>query len=85
MKSVAAAQSTYWTTRRLLTAIVPSTLFIGGSSFLYVRRQSYLNDPLLKRGLAHLKKDQRVADFCGDNIKPGWMISKSYRGGENWV
>jgi hypothetical protein len=33
----------------------------------------------------HLQKDQRVADFCGDSIKPGWLISRDKRPGENWV
>jgi hypothetical protein len=26
-----------------------------------------------------------VADFCGDDIKPGMMVSRDKRPGENWV
>lgn len=26
-----------------------------------------------------------MTDFCGDNIKPGFMVSKERRAGENWV
>lgn len=33
----------------------------------------------------HLRKDQRVADFCGETIQPGWLITRDKRPGENWV
>jgi allantoicase len=26
-----------------------------------------------------------VADFCGENIKPGWMVTREKKPGENWV
>ena len=32
-----------------------------------------------------MKKDQRVIDFCGDNIKPGLLVTRSQNAGENWV
>lgn len=35
--------------------------------------------------MLHLKNDQRVADFCGADIQPGWLISRDRRAGENWV
>ena len=52
---------------------------------MHTKRGEYLKDPVLQRGLLHLRKDQRVADFCGENIKPGWMISREKKPGENWV
>ena len=35
--------------------------------------------------MLHLRKDQRVTDFCGDNIAPGYFITRDKRPGENWV
>jgi hypothetical protein len=40
---------------------------------------------VLRRALLHLAKDQRVADFCGEDIRPGWMITRAKLPGENWV
>lgn len=53
--------------------------------YLNRKRSDYLKDPVLNRALLHLKKDQRVIDFCGDSIEPGWFISRDKRPGENWV
>jgi hypothetical protein len=64
---------------------VPTTLILGISGYFYWQRRTYLSDPILQRGLAHLTKDQRVTDFCGESIKPGWIITKNKRAGENWV
>jgi hypothetical protein len=33
----------------------------------------------------HLKKDQRVIDFCGENIKPGILVTRQQNSGENWI
>lgn len=60
-------------------------MVLGVSGYIYWQRRTHLGDPILQRGIAHLLKDQRVADFCGDNIKAGWFITKSRRAGENWV
>lgn len=49
------------------------------------KRNDYLSDPILNRALMHLAKDQRVADFCGDDIQPGWLITRDQRPNENWV
>lgn len=40
---------------------------------------------MLNRALLHLQKDRRVTDFCGESIKPSWMITREKRPGENWV
>ena len=43
-----------------------------------------MSDPVLIRALEHLKTDKRVVDFCGEDIKPGWMINRESKPGENW-
>jgi hypothetical protein len=56
------------------------------AGFFFMRkRNEYLQDPVLARALLHLAKDQRVADFCGEDIMPGWMITRAKIPGENWV
>ena len=64
---------------------LPLTAGSATGLYLYTKRNEYLADPVLQRGLMHLKRDQRVADFCGENINPGWMISREKKPGENWI
>lgn len=35
--------------------------------------------------MLHLKRDTLITDFCGDNLTPGWLISREKKPGENWV
>ena len=70
---------------RVASLAIPGSILSSAGIYIYQRRKEYLRDPVLQRGLLHLRKDQRVADFCGDNIKPGWMVSKEKKPGENWV
>ncbi len=51
----------------------------------YKRRQDALNDPVLNRALLHLRNDQRIIDFCGEDITPGWIITKKQNANENWI
>lgn len=32
-----------------------------------------------------LRKDRRVVDFCGEDIKPGWLIKQKQQKQDNWV
>ena len=64
---------------------VPTLMLGSGGYFWNKKRNEYLSDPVLNRALKHLKKDRRVSDFCGDNIEPGWIITRNKRPGENWV
>lgn len=70
---------------KVASIAVPLSMASTGGFFLYRKRAEYLADPVLNRALLHLAKDQRVADFCGDEIKPGILISRDKRPGENWV
>lgn len=69
----------------LLTIGVPTAALGGGGFYLHTKRTEYLQDPVLTRALLHLKKDYRVADFCGEQIEAGWMITREKRPGENWI
>ena len=71
--------------RRNASIIVPGLLSALGGAYLYTKRTEYLSDPVLQRALMHLEKDQRVLDFCGETIKPGWLITREVAPGENWV
>jgi len=64
---------------------IPSALIVGGGAYAYTKRCEYLADPVLQRAFLHLKKDQRVLDFCGDNIQPGFLVTRQQSPGENWV
>ena len=70
---------------KTLQMALPGGLFVGGAAFLYYKRSQYLADPVLQRAILHLKNDQRVIDFCGENIKPGLLVSREKSAGENWV
>lgn len=50
-----------------------------------MRRKEYLEDPVMERALLQLKRDQRVADFCGEDIKPGWLVTRAKPESENYV
>ena len=72
-------------TTKMMALALPSSLLVGGGAYLYKKRCEYLADPVLQRALLHLNKDQRVLDFCGDNIKPGILVTREKVSGENWV
>lgn len=62
--------------------IAVPTGFVG-----YQKRKTHMEDPVFKRALQHIRNDQRIIDFCGEEVRPGWIISKKVGGGadENWV
>ena len=64
---------------------IPSSLVFGGGLYAYYKRSQYLGDPILQRAILHLKKDQRVIDFCGENIQPGILVTRETKAGENWI
>lgn len=70
---------------KTLQVAVPSTMVLGGGLYAYLKRREYLADPVLQRAILHLKRDQRVVDFCGDNIQPGFLVTRQQSPGENWV
>ena len=65
--------------------VMPATLMGCSGLYFYYKRSEYLSDPVLKRALMHLEKDQRVLDFCGEKIQPGWLVTRENKAGENWV
>jgi hypothetical protein len=70
---------------KVLSVICPTGIVGAGGAWFYNRRREYLADPVLQRALLHLRKDQRVTDFCGENIQPGWMITRTKPTTENFV
>jgi len=32
-----------------------------------------------------VRNDQRIIDFCGDDVKPGWLIQRKTSSNDNWV
>jgi hypothetical protein len=51
----------------------------------YNKRQSALHHPIMARTLMHLAKDQRVVDFCGENLQPGWWIEVNEDPTQNYI
>jgi len=39
----------------------------------------------MRRTMLFLKKDQRILDFCGDEVGPGWWISENKDSTDNYV
>ncbi len=72
------------TAKTVYTAL-PATVMLAGGAYMYKKRSEYLADPVLQRAIMHLKKDQRVIDFCGNDIKPGFLVTREQSPGENWV
>ena len=66
---------------------VPVLIAVPTAVVGYQKRKANLEDPVLKRALQHIRNDQRIIDFCGEDVNPGWIISKKVGGGadENWV
>ena len=72
-------------TAKALQIAVPSSLVLGGGVYAYKKRCEYLADPVLQRAIMHLKRDQRVIDFCGENIQPGFLVTREQSNTENWI
>lgn len=69
-------------------SVIPFLIGVPTCYVGYKRRQEYLNDPVLKRAMLHIRNDQRIIDFCGEEVKAGWIISKktsSTADNSNWV
>ena len=64
---------------------VPTAIASSTALYFKLKRDEYLSDPVLTRAIAHLKKDYRVVDFCGQELQPAFMITREKRPGENWV
>ena len=54
-------------------------------SWVYFKRKNNINHPIMQRSLLHLKKDQRILDYCGENIRPGFWITVNRDPIENYV
>ena len=63
-------------TSQILKLSLPLVIALPTGYYLYAQRRDYLSDPVMKRAMLHLKNDKRVLDFCGEDLKPGWIISK---------
>ena len=36
--------------------------------------------------MQHIRNDQRIIDFCGEEVRPGWIIQRKVApNNENWV
>ena len=65
---------------------VPFLVGVPTAAVGYKRRQEALKDPVLQRAMQHIRNDQRIIDFCGEEVRPGWIITKKVApNNENWV
>ena len=53
--------------------------------WLYNKRRTALQHPVMHRALLHLQMDNRIVDFCGENIKPGYWISVNEDPTDNYI
>lgn len=35
--------------------------------------------------MLQIRNDQRIIDFCGEEVRPGWIIQKKTSPSDNWV
>ena len=73
--------------RMMLMAKISSPFVVATPFGLWAwnKRRTYLRHPVLQRALMHLNQDQRVLDFCGNQIKPGYWITVNEDPNENYV
>lgn len=64
---------------------LPFVVTVPTGYYAYAKRKEYLNDPIMRRALLNLKNDRRIVDFCGEDVKPGYIIKKKQMPNENWV
>ena len=65
-----------------------SSPFVVGAPigyWAYNKRVTTLKHPAMNRALLQLQRDQRVIDFCGDNLKPGYWITVNQDPTENYI
>lgn len=55
-------------------AAIPFLIGVPTAVVGYKRRQDAINDPVFQRAMQQVRNDQRIIDFCGDDVKPGWLI-----------
>ena len=60
----------------ILKLSLPLVIALPVSYYTYACRRDYLKDPVMQRAMLHLKNDKRVLDFCGEDVRPGWIITK---------
>jgi hypothetical protein len=58
----------------LLKGMIPFIVASPVGYWAYNKRQTAISHPVMTRSFLHLAKDQRVVDFCGSNLKPGYWI-----------
>ena len=51
----------------------------------YNKRQSNINHPIMQRAMLHIKRDQRIIDFCGENLRPGYWVSVNESAADNYI
>ena len=60
-------------------------LFLPSVWYYYKERKKKINHPIMQRALTHLQNDQRVVDFCDEDVKPGIRIQMKQQPLENWI
>ena len=68
-----------------LKASSPLLLLVPGGIWAYNKRNQNINHPIMRRGLLELQNDQRIKDFCGDNLRPGYWITVNSDPIENYM
>ena len=51
----------------------------------YNKRKSNIDHPIMQRAMLHIKRDQRIIDFCGDNLRPGYWVSVNESPSDNYI
>ena len=54
-------------------------------AWAYNKRKQHLQHPVMQRAILHIAKDQRIIDFCGEQVKPGYMISVNQSETDNYI
>ena len=69
----------------ILKVSSPFVVIAPAGYWAYNKRKNALRHPVMARAYAHLLKDQRIIDFCGENIKPGYWITINEDPVDNYI
>jgi len=73
------------TRSKQLLMTLPVVVAVPIGFYYYRLRNKHLAHPVMEAALQNLRKDQRILDYCGEDVQAGYIISKKEQHGDNWV
>ena len=68
-----------------LKAASPLVLIGPAGYWAYNKRQTNIVHPVMERALLHLKQNQNIVDYCGEDLRVGYWISVNQDATDNYI